>query len=64
MVYAYSVIDFMRCTDMEIPKVMGGILEVCTLNKASVFQCAAAGEYLFNIIYDLSFLFWETFIYE
>ena len=56
VVYAYLIIDFMSCTDMEIPKVMGRILEVCTLNKASVFQCVAAGEILFAIIiYDFFF---------
>lgn len=30
-------------TDMEIPKVVGRIFEMCTLDKASIFWGAASG---------------------
>lgn len=40
---------------MEIPKVVGRILEVCILNKASVFQRVAAGEMLFDTMSCISF---------
>lgn len=39
---------------MEIPKVVGRIFEMCTLDKASVIQCVASGVfcYIFSLCLD------------
>ena len=43
----YLCMTYWHAADLEIPKVVGGILEVCAIDETSIIWCFAAGIIIF-----------------